>query len=89
MTHPHTEALTWDTLTWQDIQAVGMALAESHPDEKILTLAPERVARLVAELPGFAAGAANPDDFTLSAIVTAWIAAAEGDDDFSPFDTLA
>ena len=89
MDDPNTDALTWETLTWQDIQAIGMALAESHPAEKILALTPERLARLVADLPGFAAGAADPDDFTLSAIVTAWIAAEEDDDDSSPFDDLA
>jgi hypothetical protein len=43
----------------------------------------------VAALPGFAAGVAAPDDFTLSAIVTAWIAAEEGDDDSSPYEHLA
>ena len=89
MTESNKEALTWDTLTWQDIQAIGMALAETHPDENLLTLAPERLAGLVADLPGFAAGAAIADEFTLSAIVTAWIAAAEGDDDSSPYDYLA
>lgn len=89
MTEANKEALTWDTLTWQDIQAIGMALAESHPDEPILTLPPERLADLVADLPGFAAGATRPDDFTLSAIVTAWITVLEGDDDSSPYDYLA
>jgi FeS assembly protein IscX len=89
MTDPNEDALTWDTLTWQDIQAIGMALAERHPDAPILTLAPERLARLAADLPGFAAGARAPDTFTLSAIVTAWIAATEGDDDSSPYDILA
>jgi FeS assembly protein IscX len=81
--------LTWDTLTWQDIQAIGMALAERHAGENVLTLAPDRLAGLVAGLPGFAAGAGEPDDFILSAIVTAWIAAEEGEDDSSPFDPLA
>jgi len=89
MDDPNTDALTWETLTWQDIQAIGMALAEAHPAEKILALTPERLTRLVADLPGFAAGAADPDDFTLSAIVTAWIAAEDGDDESSPFDYLA
>jgi len=89
MTDPNEDALTWDTLTWQDIQAIGMALAERHPDEPILTLAPERLARLVTALPGFAAGATAPDAFMLSAIVTAWIATVEGDDDASPYDYLA
>jgi FeS assembly protein IscX len=83
------DALTWNTLTWQDIQAIGMALAESHPAENVLALAPERLALLVDDLPGFEAGATVPDDFTLSAIVTAWIAAEEGDDDSSPFEYLA
>ena len=89
MNSPNKDALTWDTLTWQDIQAIGMALAERHPDEPILTLAPERLAQLVAALPGFAAGPSDPDDFTLSAIVTAWITVLEGDDDSSPYDYLA
>jgi FeS assembly protein IscX len=88
MDDPQQDALTWDNLTWQDIQAIGMALAERHADEAILTLAPDRLARLVAELPGFAAGATAPDEFTLSAIVTAWIAAEEGDDDSSPYEYL-
>ena len=83
------DAVTWETLTWQDIQAAGMALAERHPGENILTLSPERLTHLVEALPGFAAGAAAPDDFTLSAIVTAWIAAEEGEDDSSPFDSQA
>jgi Fe-S-cluster formation regulator IscX/YfhJ len=89
MTDPNKDALTWDTLTWQDIQAIGMALAEGHPDEPVLTLASERLARLAADLPGLPAGAPAPDGFTLSAIVTAWITALEGDDDTSPYDTLA
>jgi FeS assembly protein IscX len=89
MDDPHKDALTWTSLTWQDIQAIGMALAESHPRENILALTPERLTRLVADLPGFAAGAADPDDFILSAIVTAWIAAEEDDDEPSPFGYLA
>lgn len=89
MDDPQQDALTWDNLTWQDIQAIGMALAERHAGENILTLAPDRLARLAADLPGFAAGATVPDEFTLSAIVTAWIAAEEGDDDSSPFEHLA
>lgn len=89
MDDPQQDALTWNNLTWQDIQAIGMALAERHPDENILTLAPERLARLVTDLPGFAADGTAPDEFTLSAIVTAWIAAEEGDDDSSSYDHLA
>lgn len=89
MNHPHIDELSWDNLTWQDIQAIGMALAERHADEKILTLAPERLTELVAQLPGFRAAAGPPGDFVLSAIVTAWISAQEGDDDSSPFDYLA
>jgi FeS assembly protein IscX len=89
MDDPHTDALTWDNLTWQDIQAIALALAERHAGENVLTLAPDRLARLVDDLPGFAAGATVPDDFILSAIVTAWISAEEGDDDSSPYDYLA
>ena len=82
-------SLTWETLTWQDIQAIGMALAERHPDEDTLTLAPERLTRLVEELPGFEAGEGTPDDFLLSAITTSWINVQEGDDDTSPFELQA
>lgn len=89
MTHPHIDDLSWNRLSWQDIQAIGMALAERHPAENILALAPERVAALVAQLPGFQADRGKPDDFILSAIVTAWITALEGDDDSSPFEPLA
>lgn len=83
------DALTWDNLTWQDIQAVGMALAERHAGIGVLTLSPQRLAEMVSALPGFAAGATRPDDFTLSAIVTAWITAEEGEDDASPYEFLA
>ncbi len=83
------DAHIWDTLTWQDIQAIGRSLAERYPDENLLALAPERVAGLAADLPGCAAGAEAPDDFTLSAIVTAWIAAETGEDESSPFAPLA
>ena len=83
------ETLSWDTLTWQDIQAIGMALAERHPGENILTLPPDRLERLVADLPGFAAGGTTPDEFTLSAIITAWIDAEEDGDDSSPFESQA
>lgn len=85
----HPDTFDWGTLTWQDIHAIGMALAERHPDETILSLAPERLERLVEELPGFTAGGTAPDDFTLSAIVTAWIDAEEGGDDSSPFESRA
>ncbi|GEM_PF-706265 len=81
--------LTWEGLTWQDIQAIGMALAERHPGENILTLPPDRLERLVAELPGFSPGQTSPDEFTLSAIITAWIDAEEGGDDSSPFEPQA
>jgi FeS assembly protein IscX len=89
MTEVNEAALTWDNLTWQDIQAIGMALAESHPSEPILTLSPQRLARLVTGLPGFSAGTTAPDDFILSAIMTAWISVSEDDDDSSPYDYLA
>jgi FeS assembly protein IscX len=89
MNDPNTDGLTWENLSWQDIQAIGMALAERHTEANTLTLTPERLAQLVAELPSFAPGDTSPDDFTLSAIITAWIAAEEGDDDSSPYGTLA
>ena len=89
MNDPHIDALSWDGMTWQDIQAIGMALAERHPGENTLTLAPRRLAELVADLPGFRAADSTPDEFTLSAIITAWITASEGEDDASPFEHRA
>jgi len=89
MNDQHFDALTWENLTWHDIQAIGIALAERHPGENLLTLPPERLVELVAGLPGFQTGATRPDDFLLSAISTAWIGAVEGEDDTSPFEHLA
>ncbi len=82
-------ALTWDSLTWQDIQAIGMALAERHPDISILSLKDEDLALLAAGLPGFAADAGLPDPFMVAAIASAWIHAVEGEDDSSPYEFLA
>ena len=89
MNDPHNDTLSWDDLTWADIQAIGRTLAEAHATENTLMLAPERVTELVARLPGFRAAGGEPDDFTLSAIITAWIAASEGGDDSSPYEYLA
>jgi FeS assembly protein IscX len=89
MNDPHNDILSWDGLTWQDIQAIGRTLAATHTNENTLSLAPERVTELVAHLPGFHSEGGGPDEFTLSAIITAWIAASEGDDDSSPYEHLA
>jgi len=90
MSDPGTgDNLSWDRLTWRDIQAIGLALAERHPGENVLTLPPDRLERLVENLPGFAPEGTPPDEFTLSAIVTAWIDAEEGGDDSSPFESRA
>lgn len=89
MNHPQSDDLSWNSLTWPDIQAIGVALAERHAPENILTLSPGRVAELVSRLPGFKGGDAAPDDFILSAILTAWITAQEGEDDSSPYEFLA
>jgi len=89
MTNSDLHGLTWENLTWQDIQAIGMALAERHPQESLITLKPERLAELVAELPGFAPGDTGPGDLILSAITTAWITVVEGEEDSSPYEYLA
>ena len=94
MNDPHIDApswdvLSWDGLSWQDIQAIGMALAERYPGENTLTLAPDRLLEMVTQLPGIRPEGGAPDEFTLSAIITAWIAASEGDDDSSPYEYLA
>ncbi len=89
MNDPHIDASSWDCLSWQDIKAIGMALAEAHPDANTITLAPQRLAELVAQLPGVRPDGGPPDDFILSAIITAWIMAHEGDDMSSPYGLLA
>lgn len=83
------DLLTWNDLTWQDIQSIGMALAERHPDLSILTLPDEKLAALVCALPGFKGEAAEAKLYQLSAIASAWIQAMEGDDDSSPYEFLA
>jgi len=83
------EPLTWINLTWQDIQAIGQALAERHSDISILRLDNAQLAPLVAALPGFSGNPEAAPDHLLSAIADAWIEAVEGEEDSSPYEFLA
>jgi FeS assembly protein IscX len=83
------EPLTWTNLTWQDIQAIGQALAERHPETSVLRLSNAQLAPLVAALPGFAGRAEAAPDHVLSAVGDAWIEAIEGEEDSSPYEFLA
>jgi FeS assembly protein IscX len=76
-------------MNWDDYQALGRALRDAHPDMNYLTIANEDLQRLVAALPGFDAVSPVPDMTALTAIRFSWIAAAEGDDDASPYDGSA
>lgn len=80
MNHPHIDAPSWDSLSWPEIQDIGRALAERHEGEAILALSPGRLTHLLAELPGLRLDPQAAGDFILSAIITAWIAAIEGED---------
>jgi len=89
MTDTHSDQLNWDNLTWHDIQAIGMALAERHPDAPLLRLPQSQLAQMVAALPGFAGSAEAAPSHLLAAIGNAWIEAVEGEDDSSPYEFLA
>jgi FeS assembly protein IscX len=66
-----------------------MALAERHPDQRLLPLSHPDLARLVCALPGFSGRAEDAPDHLLSAIVGSWIELNEGDEDSSPYEFLA
>ena len=76
-------------MTWEDYQAIGEALAETYPRANYMTISGAELVRLVTALPGFAGGAEPPGDTALSAVSFAWIAAAEGPDDSSPYEGAA
>ncbi len=75
-------------MTWDDYQEIGEALAETYPDANYLTISNEELIRLVLALPDFQ-GSATPDARDLSAVSFAWIAAAAGPDDSSPYERVA
>jgi FeS assembly protein IscX len=76
-------------MTWDDVEAIGEALAEAHPRANYLMISDDELARLVVALPGFVGPATPPDPFVLSAIGAAWVGAVEGPDDSGPYDGLA
>lgn len=75
-------------MTWDDYGEIGMALHAAYPTVNYLTISNEELIRLVLSLPGFAGGP-TPDPRQLSAVSYAWIAAASGDDDSSPYEGAA
>ena len=75
-------------MDWEDYDAIGMALAEAYPDANHLTISEADLVRLVCGLPGFTGGA-QPDRRKLAAVSFAWIAAVEGPDDSSPYESKA
>jgi FeS assembly protein IscX len=77
------------SMTWDDVEAIGRALAEIHPRVNYLTISDQDLVRLVVGLPGFVGGATPPDPIVLSAIGSAWVGAVEGPDDSGPYDGMA
>lgn len=73
-------------MNWLDYQALGQALLERYPDVNYLTVSDIEIVRLVTALPGFTGSRGQPDAAALAAVRFAWVAAAEGEDDASPFD---
>ncbi|PKU26286.1 Fe-S cluster assembly protein IscX [Telmatospirillum siberiense] len=76
-------------MNWDDYEGLGRALHEANPDVNHLTVADADLVRLVSALPGFADARIRPDATSLTAVRFAWVAAAEGDDDGSPYDGSA
>ncbi len=73
-------------MTWDDYQAVGLALQKDHPNVNYLAISDAELRRLVQALPDFRGPAEPADQGALTAIRFAWIAVAEGDDDSGPYD---
>jgi FeS assembly protein IscX len=76
-------------MNWVDYQAIGQALAENYPDANYATISDDALIRLVLALPGFNGPAAPSDPRDVTAIHFAWVAAAEGPDDSSPYESMA
>ena len=75
-------------MDWEDYDAIGVALAETYPNANHLTISDGDLIRLVLSLPGFTGGI-EPDRRALAAVSYAWIAAVEGPDDSSPYESKA
>ncbi|HIJ61459.1 MAG TPA: hypothetical protein HPQ04_02075 [Rhodospirillaceae bacterium] len=75
-------------MDWEDYDAIGVALAETFPNANHLTISEGDLVRLVLSLPGFTGGT-EPDRRALAAVSYAWIAAVEGPDDSSPYESKA
>ncbi|HIJ64275.1 MAG TPA: hypothetical protein HPQ04_16405 [Rhodospirillaceae bacterium] len=75
-------------MDWDDYEAVGLALAETFPTANYVTISEADLVRLVLSLPGFT-GTTQPDRRAVAAVSFAWIAAAEGPNDSSPYESDA
>ena len=89
MTDAHPDFQSWNDLNWHDMQAIGLTLAERHPELRIITLPDDQLAALISALPAFADIDEPPPEHIVSAVASAWIFALEGEDDSSPYEFLA
>jgi FeS assembly protein IscX len=65
------------SLTWQDVDAIAVALAAAHPGRNPLQVAPQELASLVSALPGFIDDPRASGAERLEAIQAAWYEALE------------
>jgi FeS assembly protein IscX len=61
------------TMTWRDVEDIGIALAERHPGIDPLTVRFTDLHRYVTELPGFTDEAKASNEKILEAIQMAWL----------------
>lgn len=73
-------------MDWNDGHALGRALRDAYPSGNYVTVSDAELIDLVTALPGFGKTAVPPDAATLMAVRLAWVAAAEGEDDTSPYE---
>jgi len=68
------EKLDWTTLcTWQDFEAVALALVARHPRVDAALVTPDHLAKLIAGLPIFDATAAGgPGEEQLESVIRSW-----------------
>lgn len=66
------------SLNWDDIEDIGIALCDAHPDTDPLAVRFTDLARMVQELDGFTGGALDPsagkaNESRLEAVQMAWL----------------
>lgn len=75
-----------NVLGWQDIHALGRALAATYADSDRLNADDAELKRLIAALPGFHDNTEPPAHERLQDIRFAWLAASEPEDDDGRYD---